>query len=670
MASPFKIGFDIADWKDILPVFPDDYSKVINADQDNIYKQVWVRQEFPHIITNEFILQEADRIKNGVWILIKGMPIWIPPNYYQFLQYGVAGGEDPQFRLKRLKNVYTKIRVRMNPRFMGTYNIKNRQDGDTTMSMSDNLWEIISGNLNNGLIGIQSKTRDDALNPCWFALTSHWNSYPKFFKDTFYPHFVSGTNIAEKLKFSQAADPNNPKDRGKNVEIFYGPSKHNAFDGKNNMRKVVCDEAAKWELCSLLLTITNYKKFIMPGKVRKGLFDIFTSPSDTNGRWNDEAFELWLSSNPDELQETGSTKSRIYRMYSNPLDGIEGFYDEFGDADPQEIYEHILRERKSKKADELMAEVRAFPLPIIGTDRPDENEIFSATDSQNIFINIDGIKSRRKELAKVKDSKVAYGIYTWPNNIEDSGTPVWVTADKMGFDNFDARFVIVDKPNLQEVPDLKKPPKISQDVWGVDPFNLRYNTKNQVTGSLGAGICWRFRDLQELGKVDFPSSAYYARPTHFEIFAEDMIKAAVARQAPVQYENSNDKLENFFEDRGYDAYMIPSANAKPVEVNGEFKIRKGDSPAGRGALSFLNEGISLINGHLNKPIIPTDFYSLSIFDISEILEDLEALTKENLQFRHLSVALMQALRGKTKLLFQKKRKKQSLNDQMVEYLLD
>jgi hypothetical protein len=668
--NDFKVKFNLSDYKDILPEPPTDYSEIINSEKD-IKDQVWRKQDHPLIITNDFILQEAKRIKQGVWILIKGVLLWIPGNYYQFLQYGLAGGEDPQFRLKRLKSVYFKIKIRKDPRFIGTFTIKNRQDGETTMCMSDALWEVISGDLNTGLVGLQSKSREDAVNPCWFTLCSHWNAYPFFFKDAFYPHFTSGNNIAEKLKFSQPADPNNPNDRGKNVEILYGPAKHNAFDGKNNMRRCILDEVCKWPSdCSFKKTFFNYKKFIMPGKIRKGLFDILSSPADTNGIHNDEAADFWNDSDMDEIQEdTGSTKTRIGRYYSNPLDGIEGFYDEYGDCDPQEIYEHIMRERKTVKKEDLMAEVRGYPLPILGTDRPDPEQLFGSTDTGHIWINIEGIKQRKIELAKVKATKVVYGNYEWPNNNPDSGEPEFRQADRMTFDEHDARFCLstTTDPKI-ELADLRIPPKLIQESLGVDPFNLRYKTKNLITGSLGAAISWKFRDLLQTGLVNYPALSYLSRPTHENVFFEDMIKAAIARRAKVQYENSNDKMENYFEDRGYDEWMIPSINAKPVEVNGEFKIRKGDAPSGKGATAFMNEGIGLINGVLNKPITPDQQYLLELFDFEEVLDDIISFNKTNTQQNHFTMALIQALLGANKLMFKKQKKKESVNNEVLGYV--
>lgn len=669
--SPFKVKFNLEDYADILPPIPDDYNEVLNSEIDNPLDQYWQLPDFPQIITFEFLEREVHRIKHGVWILIKGVLLWIPGNYYQFLVYGNANGDAPQFRLKRLKNIYLKIRVRKNPRFVGTYTIKNRQDGETTMAMSDGLWEVNSGELTHGMVAIQSKTRSDAQNPCWFNLKMQWNGYPQFLKKEIYNHFISGNNIEQKLEFSEPPDPNDPRDKGKNIIITFGPSTHNAFDGKNNVRKMILDEVNKFQECSFALTFTNYMKFMMPGKTRKGLFDIFSSPADTNGRHNDEAYQFWKDSDPEDLTKTGATRSRIYRIYSNPLEGIEGFYDKYGDADPDEILEHILTERNNKPKDKMMAEVRGFPLPIIGTDTPNEDEIFGATDTNTIWINKKGITERRTQVLKEKSKLVEYGVLEWPGNVPDSGEPVFRPADTLQFNDETARFCFSHDPKEKlDLDDFKTAPHPSliESVIGTDPFNLRYATKNQVTGSLGAAIGWKFRDLINKNNRQYPSFSYLARPWHQSIYMEDMILACVYTRSMMHYENKSTDLEKYFEDRGYLSYMLVDENAKVIETPDGKKVKRGAAPDGKAANAFMNNGIGYINAVTNLPLTPEEEYLLDYFNHEEILLDLLEFNKVDTLQNHFTMAFIQALIGRNKLLFKKIRKKSNVNNQMLDYL--
>lgn len=668
---PFKIKFCMDDYKDILPPIPDDDTDILNMDKE-IPDQKWSKQPFPLIITRDFIIQEATRIKQGVWILIKGELIWIPGNYYFFLQYWNAAGQPPKFRLKRLKLVYKKLWVRKHPQFIGTLVIKNRKDGETLFSVCDGMWEVLIEEQKHGAIAMQSKTRDTVVGSCWKSLVSGWNGIPMFFKDSFFSDFESGKNIAEQLKFQRAANPNDPNDLGKNINILYGPCVYNAFDAYADIIRLILDEIFKWLECSASMAITNYGKIIMPGNERRGLFDCFSSPPDSAGKHVEEGCDTWRRSNPRILnKETNSTFSRLLGYYSNPLEGIEGFYDEYGDADPQQIFEHIHRERRSKSKDDLMGEVRAFPLPIIGTDEANEEELFGSTETHSIFINMPGIIKQKDIVITDKANRVEYGNLVWPQNIAYEGMPIWVKADRMEFDEIEARFCMTETEESKiELRDIRIPPDYVEECLGIDPFNLRYQTKNKVTGSMGAALSWKFRDLMNTGKNEYPTLAYLARPSHGEIFYEDMIKAAVYRRAMVQYENSNDKMENYFEDNGFLKWMIPSTDAKPVLIEGEWKIRRGDAPSGKGATAFLNEGINLINGITNKPLLPGEPYWLENFNIAEALDDLIKFNRENTQFNHFTMAFIQALLGKNKLKFSKKNKSSSLNNQMIGSLLD
>jgi hypothetical protein len=82
----------------------------------------------------------------------------------------------------------------------------------------------------------------------------------------------------------------------------------------------------------------------------------------------------------------------------------------------------------------------------------------------------------------------------------------------------------------------------------------------------------------------------------------------------------------------------------------------------------MNEGIGLINGITNTPILPTDPYYLQLFDFEEALEDIISFNKTNTQQNHFTMALIQALLGSNKLLFQKRRKKSNINNSMLEHL--
>jgi hypothetical protein len=675
MPGDFKVKFDIYDYRDIFPPqFVRDYCKhdeVINErdlDKGNIDKCIWTR----HIPTKEeiaspwWVERECTRIlRTGVIIGIKNEPMWIPPNYYFALQYGRGGSSDLQFRIKRLKNVYFKIRARLNEGCLGTLVIKNRGDGETTMAVTDGFHQCLDGMLDIGQVGIQSKTRDDGKNPCWSYVQTLWQSLPQWLKSKLCSDFVDGNKMAENIKFMRDANEElNIKAR--NVLYAYYPS-GTPMDGKHDMRRCILDEVCKWvESKPFYPVFINYMKFIMPGGERRGLFDMFSSPADSDCESNKQAKMLWDNSNMDEIvPETGTTKSRIHRWHSDPLEGIPGFYDKWGDADPDLIYAHIMTERKSKPKELLLEEIRGYPL--------NEEEMWGSHEGGETWANSQGIKDRRIYLLGTrfknditKEPARLYGNLEWEGGVRDSEVG-FRQADTDKFDVIKARFAITGYPQNRIA--LKTgangallPPAYVGGSLGIDPIDKRYITPGARGFSNAGMVNWVFRDLFETGINKMPTLIYSCRPSHAEIFFEDAIKAAVFCRSMVQTESVNSKIIDYFEDRGYMQWLL-SKRGQPRDS----KI-KGDSPSG-GKNMFLNEVIGLIDSITNTPLSHGDVYHLENFWFPELLEDLLVFNEKDTHANDLSMAFGQALMGAVKLMYKKIRQPSDITEGVLESLL-
>ena len=675
----FKCGFDISDYKDILPSW-EDYSKddfILNMDEykkGNIQNCVWKKHvpTLEETKSTEFRTREVTRVlKTGAWVCISEEIVWLPPSYYFALQYGKVGEDDLEFRLKRLKHVYFKIRARNNPNCKGTLTLKNRADGETTIAITDGLWECADGNMNVGQIGIQSKTRDDALNPCWATAQTLWQSLPRWLKSDIYSDFISGDNIAEKMQWMRNGDED--KDiKARNVRIKYYPCVFNAMDGKHNMKRCILDEICKWVECEFYDTYTNYSKFIMPGFQRRGLLDMFSSPSDVPTKSNEQVYNLWKDSNADELTfENGTTKSRVHRYYSNPLDGIQGSYDMFGDADPNRIYDWIINERKNVNKDKLMGEIRGFPL--------NEEEMFGSFDGQKMWDNQKGIEARKIYIIgqrfknnTTKEPIVVRGNLEWRDGIPDTDVDFRM-SDKNEFDVSEARFSISYMPTNKEklvetnvivrgesVGNRPKPPRLIQSCLGIDPYGKRYAGKSFSNGSMVNHI---FLDLYNTGIVKCPNLFYLNRPQHQEIFFEDAIKAAVFCRSMVQPESINDKIIDYFEDRGYIDWML-SKIGQPKN-----SLQKGDAPTG-GKNAYLDEIISLINAITNTPLLETDPYPLELNWFYELLYDVSKFNRLDTHLNDGTMAWGAALLGSVKILYKKVRQRSPLSSGVLDYLLN
>jgi hypothetical protein len=672
MSSVFKVGFDIHNYKDIIPDVHE-YRKideVINMEIVDIDDHIW-RIDEPKVITQEYIQQEVRRVlRSGCWFFCKGHPIWLPPNYYFFLRYFNVGGKRPDFRINRLMSVYEQLRVRNNPRGLGTLTVKSRQIGETSFEMSNLLWESII--MDFGMLGCQSKTLKTAKESCWRTLIAGWYGIPKWIKPYLFPDFKSKDQLASTMKFFREApdtdsDGNSDKvDIGKDVLITYAAGSHNAFDSINNCRSLKLDEWLKWEEASPYATFLNYRKFMAVGTVRKGLFSIFSSPADMETRYIKETYDFWIGSDPAKLNPEGTTDTGIFRIHTSPLSGIEGFYDKFGDADANEIYDHIMTERKRVPKEYRMAEVRAYPLS--------EEEIFGSFDNgKHSWSNQKGIIERKTFVInhrfkdeETKEPAKLYGNLIWRDGAIDTDVDFRI-ADRDSFDLEEARFCITDlhlnKETLRYNSDRKPlPPILKQSCLGIDPINARHAIQGTKGFSNAAMLNWVFADIMRVGRKKYPSLIYCCRPSHAEIFYEDSIKAAVFTRSMVEVENINSKVIDYFEDRGYFDWLL-AKRGQPKNS----KI-KGDAPSGRGG--FLEEMILLIDSATNTPLNETDPYHLDNFWFWELLEDLVKFNPLNTQENDLTMAFGLALIGSIKILGDTSKKPSRINDAVLDFLLN
>lgn len=650
----FQVDLEIAKYQHLFPAKPSD-DEIVNINAD-MHDAVWTRQ-VPDFITGSFLEMEKKRLRQGAWIIIKDQLLWLPPNYYHFLENGIAGTGKPEFRLKELKNNYYKLLVRANPHATGTFDIKNRQDGRTTRVMSDSLFEMQDGVNYHGQINIQSKTNADSERPCWSTAKGQWLNYPKWLKDMLYSDFASGNNIETQLRFTrEERETKNMRGEkivlpSRNLFMSYYPAVFNAQDGSSNVLKCVADEFCKWITCSPAKFLTNSEQFMQVGGSRKGLYEIFSSPADFNHKYLDDVFGIWEDSNPDNLDQYGTTKSGLFRYHSHPLDGIEGYYDKYGDADPTKIYERIMYKRSKKKPDELLGEVRANPLT--------KDEMFGSYDTNLYWDNIEGIKERKLYILSTiyKDEETLEPKYQWGNlemtNGFDGGIEVnFRPNEENEFNIKTGRFCFSEIPETPALIDPTEPPAFIEGCIGVDPYHLGTNGKLKTRRSMAGVVGWQFRKLGVDNFVPRPIFYYNTRPPHIHTFFWDMVMAAILTRFMVQYEKTSDEMERFFDDNGYGEWILNSSSSK------RSKLYETRTEIGRGKKggAFMVDVKGLVNIITNKPVKPDAPDILKQFWFDKLLQQLEDFDEEETSKYDLVMGLFQAVYGAVKLLNVKQNK--------------
>ncbi|MEJ7830939.1 MAG: hypothetical protein WKF91_22225, partial [Segetibacter sp.] len=260
-----------------------------------------------------------------------------------------------------------------------------------------------------------------------------------------------------------------------------------------------------------------------------------------------------------------------------------------------------------------------------------------------------------------KEPIVIRGKLEWRDGVVDNPNGVdFRQADLHEFDVNTARFAFSALPkNTEPLKNIFHPPAYVERVNGVDPFGKRFAGKQP---SKGAGVIYQFRDMLETGINKMPIGLYLNRPYHEDIFFEDMLKACLFCQSPLQFENNHDRIGGYFTDRGYKSWVLPSIG----ERSGSDKL--GDAVTARG--KFMDEIIGLINAAVNIPVNQEEESGLERIWFIELLDDLLKFNLKDTHENDATMAYCQALMGAAKLLFQKQRKTSSFNGAILANILD
>lgn len=633
------------------PQFESDILFAGNKKEDQYWRKIPIPREFSSKSAEvEYWEKEFDYcFISGRWMVNKGELVWLPPKYYSLLQHWRIRGKKMgvEFRLKRLRHALFRHMIKCTPSYIGSFTIKNRRDGETISAMSDMVNEALISDA--GIFGIQSKTGDDARDVCWSHLMYGFRGlHPRFkMHPDGSPIWQGTTDPKKQLIFAPQSkiitgrttvfDLYDEEDQF--VQIYYRPTVSNAFDGRE-MAEIVLDEFCKWEEDSPFQAYQTYIDCVLQGKDRRGLFNIFSSPAEKNTKANAESFELWKMSDPNEIDpETGVTKSRLLQWFSDPLEGIESFYDKYGGANSDEIHAYLMNRRKNLPEDKVLSEIRRYPLNI--------REAFQSYENTAAWTNKKAMEKRMVYLQSTfqKDNQEPKSLVcalSWKDGIPDT-TPILQIAGPGTEPTETHRFVFARTPNqpgsVINNP-TKKPPKIIQSVIGIDPYD--YRRPRGQKKSNGGGTQYRFLEFD--GPKGF-DSFYLGRPRP-EIMYEDMILWAVYTSSLAQVEAKNQGVIDHFEDRGYFGWLLPS------DLDGDSDI-KGNSPSGNSR--FLDEMISIFDGLVTEEFLEDHWLEL-------ILSDSLLFDRDNTHPYDLTMSALQSVFGAYKIIKKGNRRKPPSED--------
>ena len=532
---------------------PEELSRIKSMDEWGEMPREF-RQKFSPYIEEEF-----RRRREGFWFFNNGVPTYITGRHYMMLQWTRMDIGYPSF-LKFQRDIFVHLSAcEADPRCIGQLYTKCRRSGYTNICSAVLLDEATQ--VKDKLLGIQSKTGKDAQENIFMKkVVQMFRHYPFFFK----PIQDGTTNPRMELAFREPSKritkKNKTATKGEalNTVINWKNTTNNAYDGEK-LHLLYLDEAGKWEKPTDIRDAWRIQRTcLIVGRkiVGKAMVGSTVNPMDKGGR---EYKDLWKDSNPTERNANGRTRSGLYRLFIPAYESLEGFFDKYGNAvvkNPPEPVDgldgedvtigartYLKNEREALKHDasELNEVTRQFPFT--------EDEAFRDSIDGSLF-NIGKIYEQVQHNEELYPNPVVVGNFLWKNGEKD--TEVVFSPDPNG------RFRVAWMPP-PEVRNQKKfnrnkriAPNAELGVGGVDSYDLDATVDGR--GSKGA------LHLYNKFHMEYPSNMfvleYASRPPLAKIFYEDVLMAAVFYGYPILIENNKYGIARYFEQRGYDGYLM------------------------------------------------------------------------------------------------------------------
>jgi len=506
-----------------------------------------------------YIEEEFRRRREGVWFYNRGDATYITGRHYMMLQWGQLDIGSPYY-LDFQRDIFLHLAAcEADPRCIGQLYTKCRRSGYTNICSSVIVDE--STQVKDKLIGIQSKTGKDAQENIFMKkVVNMFRKYPFFFK----PIQDGTTNPRMELAFREPSKKITKKNKtalvgdALNTVINWKNTTNNAYDGEK-VHLLYLDEAGKWEKPTDIREAWRIQRTcLIVGRkvVGKAMVGSTVNPMGKGGR---EYKDLWEDSAPQERNKNGRTRSGLYRLFIPAYESLEGFFDIYGRPvveDPKEDVQGIdgewvhmgaktflKNERDSLRDDpsELNEVIRQFPFT---TD-----EAFRDSIESSLF-NIGQIYEQIEHNDDLYPNPVITGSLSWKGGKKDS--EVVFTPDVKGRFNI-AWLPPKESRNLKVYEKNKRiAPNSHLGCGGVDSYDLDATVDGR--GSKGA------LHLYNKFNMEVPANMfvleYASRPPLAAIFYEDVLMAAVFYGYPILIENNKYGIARYFEQRGYDGYLM------------------------------------------------------------------------------------------------------------------
>ncbi|MFH6944626.1 hypothetical protein [Flavobacterium sp. FlaQc-50] len=505
----------------------------------------------------DYIETEYDRREKGLWIYVKGFPVYIPGTYYYGVQWVREETEYPNFRVIQNELMIFWEACKADDRCFGMQYVKNRRIGASYLAVVELLE---SGTINEDkILGIVSKKGDDS-KKIFNRLIKGFKRLPCFFQPLW-----DGTNTPKKELILDVPTKRRAKneivsDDGLGSSISWHNTEINAMDGDAIFRSLL-DESGKYppdvpfDKYWYIVKTSHTKGIRITGK------SMVVSTVNAKNKGGDAYESIWNDSDVEKRDGNGQTTSGLYRIFIAAEYCLEGMFDEYGftiiedpttevRTDEGKITKVGSRTFLKNKAESLSGD----PEKLNEHKRQFPDTVYDAFRDESGNCAFNSIKLAEQVFHnehEMMPDEIETGNFSWENGIAD-GNVKW-NPDPNG------RFWIKKGCHPPEEFRNKKEKKYINGVlawapiathigcFGVDPYNV---TKSATKGSRGAIHLSTKMNTSALPNNTFILE-YLDRAPKIEMFFEDVLMAMVYFSMPMLCELSNYEFLRMIKNRGY-----------------------------------------------------------------------------------------------------------------------
>jgi hypothetical protein len=580
-------------------------------------KRQYEDSEYYDVELERYRQQEWDRRLNGCWIMVRGNSVYITGDHYYYLNWFQLDTGYPDYRDCDKDYFYFWEYCVQDPMSLGMVEVTGRRSGKSFRAGSI-LLGYTSRTMNTNS-GIQSKSANDASKLYEKAIVKPFRKMPDFFRPVYDESL--GSSPKKALRFYRTSKKGKMADSDIGMpelesEIDWRASDEKAYDGYK-LHRYIRDEAGKTEEADVWEShlVVQYCFEENGFTVGKGIYTTTVEEMEAGGA---SFKKLWDASNQTERNANGKTKSGLYRFFTPVYKNWK--FDRYGAPMEDEAKTYFINERAS-----LQDDTRA--LSSIIRKKP-----FTADEA----FRIDGSKCLYNAM-KLNDQLDRIG---WMSNVTTKGNLVWENGERDSkvvwepnrHGRWEASWMFPDAAQANNViknRGLFQPGNKKKFAIGIDPYD-HDTTVDERRSDGAAAVLKKYSSSDDDMKNGFVM-LYVSRPQTAAIFYEDMIKTCFFFGAPMLFEDNKVGIKRYFEDRGYQDFLLWLPSSLKPGISGHKKTHQEIAEVTESYVENFTDIVffkGLLNDWLNFDINNTTKYDAAMAAGYALIADQLILSKQ------------------------------------------